>query len=186
MIQVLRETHEAPAAIQYRVARAGGTNIFGEPNFRVVWGWNRLTWIGGLWEDRDANGNLQRRVAELRQEPKYLPLDRWHIERWMAPEFYGRPSQWYRQTTEVEGGVSIPALGPFPQRGEYEHCFTLSGPHGEFVPLTPAAAEYVIQAIRWAKLQPQSRTRQAVYQNWEACERDWNAKADAALQIGGS
>lgn len=183
MIRVLRETHEAPAAIQRRIARAGGRNIFSDPNFRVVWGWNRLTWIGGLWEDRDASGNLQRRVAELRQEPKYLPFDRWHIERWMPPESYGSPSQWYRQTIEVESGVSIPALGPFPHRGEYEHCFTLAGLHGEFIPLTPAAVEHVVRAILWAKQQTHSRARQAVYRNWEARDREWHAQADAALQI---
>ena len=45
MIQVTREIHDAPAAIQERVARAGGANRFGEPNFRVVWGGARLAWI---------------------------------------------------------------------------------------------------------------------------------------------
>ncbi len=47
MIRVTRETHEAPAEIQERVARAGGWNIYGEANFRVVWGGSRLCWIGG-------------------------------------------------------------------------------------------------------------------------------------------
>jgi len=38
---------------------------------------------------------------------------------------------WYAQTVEREGGAAslsagVPALGPYPRRGEYEHCFTLS------------------------------------------------------------
>ena len=73
MVQVTRETHEAPAAICERIARAGGTNRFGEPNFRVVWGGSRLAWIGGRWVDRDAHGNVIREAIELRQEPKYIP-----------------------------------------------------------------------------------------------------------------
>jgi hypothetical protein len=183
MIHILRETHETPVAIRERLARAGGSNMFGEPNFRVVWGWNRLTWIGGLWEDRDANGAMTRRAAELRLEPKYLPTDRWHIERWMPPESYGSPSQWYAQTIEIENGISIPALGPFPHRGEYEHCFTLSGPRGEFIPLTVTAAEYVARAVSWAQRQARSHARAAVYRDCERREHEWSAQADAALGI---
>ncbi len=49
----------------------------------------------------------------------------------------------YAQTIERDGGVSIPALGPYPARGDYEHCFTLEGPGGEFVQLTPTIVEQV-------------------------------------------
>ena len=45
------------------------------------------------------------------------------------------------------------ALGPYPERGEYEHCFTLQGPRGEFVQLTPTIAEHVARAIEWAREQ---------------------------------
>src|SRR5208282_170394 len=58
VIRVTRETHEAPFSIQERVERTGGTNCYGEANFRVVWGGSRLTWIGGRWTDRDASGNV--------------------------------------------------------------------------------------------------------------------------------
>ncbi|MFZ0821264.1 MAG: hypothetical protein WAM91_14440 [Candidatus Acidiferrales bacterium] len=128
MILILRETHEAPAFVAQALARAGGVNRFGEPNFRAVWGWSRLAWIGGRFEDRDAAGNLVRESVELRYEPKYFPRDRWHIERWCAPEMYGSPDDWTRATLEVEGARSIAALGPYPSRGEYEHVFTLEGP----------------------------------------------------------
>src|ERR1700733_3190472 len=87
-------------------------------------GGSRLSWIGGRWTDRDAHGNVIREAIELRQEPKYAPIDRWHIERWLPPEAYGTPDEWAMRTTEVENGIRIPALGPYPSRGEYEHCFT--------------------------------------------------------------
>jgi hypothetical protein len=133
MIRVIRETHDTPENVAHRLARAGGTNRYGEPNYRAIWGWNRLAWIGGKFEDRDEHGALLRERVELRKEPKYPAVNRWHVERWLPPETYGSPRAWYAQTIERENGISIPALGPYPSRGEYEHCFTLETPRGEFL-----------------------------------------------------
>lgn len=164
MIRILRETHEAPDAVAHRLARAGGINRFGEANYRAIWGWNRLAWIGGKFEERDpATGSLLREVVELRQEPKYPALNRWHIERWLPPEVYGSPRQWYAQTIERENGVSIPALGPFPSRGEYEHCFTLETPRSEFLQLTPTVAEHIARAIECSRRFPWSANRRQLY-----------------------
>jgi hypothetical protein len=181
VIQVLRETHEAPASVQQRIRRAGGENRYGEPNFRVVWGGSRLTWIGGRWTDRDAHDNLIREVVELRQVPKYLPAHRWHIERWMPPEFYGSPELWYEQTCEVEDGVRIPALGPYPARGEYEHCFTLETATGEFIPLNPAACDWIARAIEWSRRQPRQAKRLALAAREAARARNFDRAADEVL-----
>lgn len=181
MIRVLRETHETPDPVQQRVARAGGWNRFGEPNFRVVWGGSRLAWIGGRWSDRDEHGNVTRETIELRRVPKYLPLDRWHLERWMPPESYGSPRQWYEQTVETADGIRIPALGPYPSRGEYEHCFTLEGPGGEFLPLTPAACDTIVRAVEWARRQPRQDARAALAAREERRAREWDRAADEVL-----
>src|SRR5262249_33439091 len=117
MIRVTREQHHATSATERRLRLAGGINRFGEPNYRAIWGWSRLGWIGGEWEDRDASGNLVRSTVEMRRVPKYTPHDRWHIERWLAPEAYGSPREWYAQTSESSRGASVPALGPYPDRG---------------------------------------------------------------------
>ena len=112
MILVLRETHEAPGGVARALESAGGRNWFGEPNYRAVWGWSRLDWIGGKWEDRDAgSGALLREVVQMRREPKYLPHDRWHIERWMPAESYGSPEEWAAQTGEFVGGRSVRRWG---------------------------------------------------------------------------
>jgi hypothetical protein len=169
MIRVLRETHDTPEAVAHRLARAGGSNRFGEPNYRAVWGWNRLAWIGGKFEDRDEHDALLRERIELRKEPKYPAVNRWHIERWLRPETYGSPRVWYSQTIERENGISIPALGPYPSRGEYEHCFTLEGPRGEFIQLTPTAAEHIAHAIEWSRRFPRATRRTGLY-NRDACE----------------
>jgi hypothetical protein len=91
-----------------------------------------------------------------------VPTDRWHIERWVAPEVYGSPDDWYRRTLEVEDGIRFPALGPYPSRGEYEHCFTLETAAGEFLPLTADACDWVARAIEWARRQPRTAARAAV------------------------
>jgi len=163
MIQVLRETHDTPESVAQRLARAGGINGFGEPNYRAIWGWNRLAWIGGKFEDRDEHGALLRECIELREEPKYPVVNRWHIERWLPPEAYGSPRQWYSQTIERENGISIPALGPYPSRGDYEHCFTLEGRRGEFIQLTPTVAEHIARAIEFSRGLPRAQTRAHLY-----------------------
>jgi hypothetical protein len=174
MIQVLRETHDTPEAVKRRIVRVGGINRFGEANYRAVWGWNRLAWIGGKFEEHDpATGSLLREVVELRQEPKYPAVNRWHIERWLPPEVYGSPRAWYAQTIERENGISIPALGPYPSRGEYEHCFTLESPRGEFIQLTPTVAEYVARAIEWSRKTPPARLRRVLYDRESREERSY-------------
>jgi hypothetical protein len=165
MVEIVRERYEAPESVARRLMVAGGSNRYGEANYRAVWGWNRLAWIGGKFEDRDEDGRLVREVVELRQEPKYAQLNRWHVERWVPPEAYGSPRVWYAQTVEREGGVSVPALGPYPERGEYEHCFTVQTPRGEFVQLTATIAEYVARAIEKSRCAGRSTGRSVLYEN---------------------
>ena len=182
MIRILRETHEAPEEVTHELALAGGYNRFGESNYRAVWGWSRLDWIGGKWEDRDpSNGALLRELVELRHEPKYVPHNRWHIERWMPPESYGSPSDWYMRTLEVESGRNIPALGPYPSRGDWEHCFTLEGPSGEFVQLTPAAARHIARAIETSRGAPRVKRREALEERVRRESREYDSYAEAVL-----
>ena len=174
MIQVLREPHDTPETVARRLERAGGINRFGEANYRAVWGWNRLAWIGGKFEDRDEHGALLRERVELRQEPKYPAVNRWHIERWLPPETYGSPRAWYAQTIERANGISIPALGPYPSRGEYEHCFTLESPRGEFLQLTPTIAEHIARAIECSRSSPPAKSRSRLYDREQRAERTYD------------
>jgi hypothetical protein len=184
MIQVVREQHRPSSDVERRLRLAGGMNRFGRANYRAVWGWSRLSWVGGKWEDRDEAGNLLREIVELREVPKYAPHDRWHIERWLPPEAYGSPQEWYAQTAEREGGTNVPALGPYPVRGEYEHCFTLAGPNGEFVQLTSTVAEYIARAIETGRNVSAGTRRQAVVRREERQERDYDGWAWDVLDSG--
>ena len=201
MIQVLRETHEPSAAAAHRLALAGGRNLFGEPNYRAVWGWNCLGWIGGRWTDRDpATGSVLRETIGLRLAPKYFPHNRWHIERWCAPETYGSPEQWARNTLEIEDGRNIPALGPYPSRGEYEHVFTLDDLRGHFQQLTPTIAERLAHLIErsralsgactaglppgefgLSRTQESRRGRESLYRREAQRDREYDSWAEALL-----
>jgi hypothetical protein len=182
MIQVNRETHIASADVARELLLAGGVNRYGEANYRAVWGWSRLDWIGGKWEDHDpASGQLLREVIELRREPKYLPHDRWHIERWMPPESYGSPEAWHAATGEFVGGRNVAALGPYPSRGDYEHCFTVEGPRGEFVQLTPAVARHVARAIETSRGVASAKKKEALEDRARREEREYDSFAMDAL-----
>jgi hypothetical protein len=190
MIEVIREAKRTPAEVEERLARAGGLNLYGRPVFRVVWGWSRPTWIGGKWTDRDEHGNVIREVTEMREVPKYLPFDRWHLERWLPAELYGGPQQWYENTIERADGLAIPALGPYPHEGEYELCVTLEGPRGEFVPLEVSAVEWLVRAIQYSRGLPAGLRRGAIAGREEKKDRDFEKYAydvldDAAPALHG-
>lgn len=106
----------APPSLQRHLAKAGGKNPYGEPLFRLVWGASRIVWRHGEWEDKTEFGI--RRVVEARQVFKYArQLERWHIEKWHPPEYYGDREAW---PTEWKGGQVCETLGEFPSRGGYE------------------------------------------------------------------
>lgn len=174
MIQVIRETHDTPSSIQEVLRLAGGVNRFGEPNYRACWGWNRLDWIGGKWEDRDEHGVLLREVVEFRMEPKYFPFNRWHIERWMPAESYGSPWIWHHSTLTKE-------LGPYPSRGDYELSFTIEAPDGTFVQLTPEIARRAARLIEASRGIPKAKKKEALDDRMRREEREWDSHADSCL-----
>ncbi len=173
----MRETHDTPPEVSEVLRVAGGVNQFGEAIFRACWGWSRLDWIGGTWEDRDEHGVLLREVTEFRREPKYFPANRWHIERWMPPETYGTPKMWY-------GGTLGAELGPYPSRGDYEHCFTLETPEGGFLQLTPAIARHVARALEYSRSLIRGNRLASRNRFIDKQDRDYDSFADSVLNDG--
>jgi hypothetical protein len=119
---------DCPPEVAQELAVAGGLNRFGEPNFRVVWGYNRIVPMTGEWQEWEHSVakltdkltgfseqrpfiRLVRSVVETRQEPKYLPANCWHLEKWCPPEDYGSPDLWRKQGEEVvQGSPSTPPV----------------------------------------------------------------------------
>ena len=161
-------THQdCPEAVQQQLTLAGGTNRFGEPNYRVIWGFNRIVPITGEWQEfEQCVARLTDKVTgiskarkftrlkssgiETRLEPKYLPGNCWHLESWRAPEEYGSPETWGKQGQEVIGCMTVDTSGPFPSRGEYELCYPLTEDgtsHGKPIPLVSEVVAEIVRMI---------------------------------------
>jgi hypothetical protein len=183
VIFVTRETHETPADVALVLRLAGGLNRYGEPNYRAVWGGNRLDFVGGKWEDHDKDGNLVREVIEVRRVPKY-PQNRWHVERWMPPETYGGPALWALQTMEAVDGQFVPALGPYPSRGDYELAFTLETSTGAFVQLTPMIARAFVACLETSREETPESVTEFKSKAIAKQEREYDSYADSVLNTG--
>lgn len=163
------EKRDVPQWVADRLTSKGGTNRFGGPNFRAIWGGNRYHTVGGIFTDvvtvKDEKGRDRAsvtRVADVRQLLKYHP-HRWHLERWRGPEVYGDRESWYRDSWDEEAGVHT--MGDYPSEGDYEHVFYLAEcPHvaqnngewcrictvglGQYIPLEPNV--YLLERQIWA------------------------------------
>jgi hypothetical protein len=188
LIHILRETHDAPAEVAETLRVAGGVNRFGEPNFRCVWGWARLDYVGGKFEDREPDGRLIRENFAVRRIPKYIPHDRWHIERWLPPESYGSPERWYAETMEAKDPANyfctLPALGPYPSRGDWEHCFTVETPIGGFLQVTPAIARHIARAIECSRNMPRPSLAERKSRHIAREDREYDSYADSLFNTG--
>jgi hypothetical protein len=161
------EHHEPPESVVEQLRLAGGNNRFGEPNFKVCWGFNRIVPIHGEWQEfeqvkatlRDkVTGygesrivtRLKSSIVETRRVPKYLPGNCWHLEMWRPPEEYGTPESWSKAGEEVIGLQTIDTAGPFPERGEYELCYPLTHDgtnRGQPIPLVAEVVESIVRMI---------------------------------------
>lgn len=138
-----------PDWVTARLILAGGTNRFNGPNYRAVWSNSRLETIGDEHEDYDAAGNKIRSVVEYRQIPKYwMSPNRWIVEKWMPPEYYGSPESWKKQTGALIGGKFMLQLGDFPSQGDYELAYTLEEMDGTWMPLNSTVVEGVVLRIQ--------------------------------------
>lgn len=144
--------HEEPrwGWAQKIMASILGNNPHGLPMYRLVWGEDRLEWVGQKWEDRDDHGVLIRSVIEERQIPKYshLGTNHWICERWYPAEHFGTKSWWEENVVETEDGRRIAARGPYPANGDYDYAWIMEGPNGEFRELTFARVEWLADVIR--------------------------------------
>jgi hypothetical protein len=165
------ERKECPEEVAERLREIAGDNRFGDPMFRIVWGWNRLVEMTGEWQEWNRyeamlvdklTGYAEKRefikldksVVETRTVPKYLPGNCWHLEMWRTPEEYGSPDQWGKAGQEVAGVMTLDTSGPYPYQGEYELVYPLTSDltsHGFCVPLEPMVIEEVMRTIRYGK-----------------------------------
>lgn len=96
----------------------GGSNPLGQPMLKVSWGWDCRVF-------RNEN-------PEALAYPGPF-LERWILEKWLPPEFFGTKQEWSRHRYIKSGdGKKIDCLGEFPRQGRYGMVMPLiaAGLHG--------------------------------------------------------
>lgn len=155
-------TQDTPAWAAKIITDTGGNNPHGGPLYRLIWGWNRMSLVGGQWVDRDSNTNqVIRREIAVRPFPKYshLGVNKWFLERWYPPEHFGRRARWEALTLETIDGLSVAALGPYPENGDYEWAATVETREGKFKSLTLSLVEDIALGIKEAEAKYQETIR---------------------------
>lgn len=197
------EHHDCPETVKLRLLLAGGINRFGKPNFRLVWGFNRIVKMHGEWQEVEpakATGlltpdgkpfmtkpRIKSSVIETREVPKYVPGNCWHLEKWCAPEMYGTPESWAKMGEEVSGDYTIDTAGPFPSQGEYELVMplTIDGtPGGQRLPLYGAVVEEIVQMIQKSVNFNFGLRRAAIAQRLEREDKQFTDRAEDILRDG--
>jgi hypothetical protein len=131
MLDPLRDT---PAEITAKLLAWGGTNEYGDPNWRIILAENHLVQRAGMWTEFDE-GTEQVQFEERAHDVAYktqqiaptairigmfwvplYPCRGWILERWFPPSAFGNNLQWESALSQDD---ATPMMGPFPERGAY-------------------------------------------------------------------
>ena len=97
-----------PPWFQKELTRIGGTNLYGEPMFRLVWSTNERMVIGGRW----AYG-----FEGYKHGPAIFGSPCWSLMVWEPREFNGTPEMWEITTRDPDTGYL--QYGGYPKYGYY-------------------------------------------------------------------
>lgn len=98
-----------PSWFEERLSNIGGRNLYGEPNFRVVWGMDERCYRGGR---PDA-------IKYIGMSENDLGMPCWILEEWWSPNRLGSVEDWEAARYSWDGMNRVDMLGEFPQRGIY-------------------------------------------------------------------
>lgn len=122
-LEKVRGRNPAPAKPDFfdaELTNIGGTNPYGESMLKVGWGWDL---------------KIKRFGKDALKYPGPL-LNRWILEKWLSPKFYGSQKHWEQHRWTTTGtGVKVDLLGEYPHRGAYGMVIPLTDPMGGYLPL---------------------------------------------------
>ena len=98
---------QCPQWFQNELTRIGGTNIYGEPIFKLIWSLDNRQVIGGKW----ADGFVGYKNVVMTPEPCWLLMV------WEPAEVQGSYEQWDREFRDEETGLL--ECGGYPKYGRY-------------------------------------------------------------------
>jgi hypothetical protein len=189
--------HIVPKVAERFLKRFGGTNPFGQPQWRLIVGADRRVKESGVYRDwaeglsTAEKGGLNfspnpgargcnfsrydnrpvRVVTEMREVCKYPHAEGWVLEKWFPASSYGTQFEWYSYKA-IDGFT--PMLGPYPERGDYEMIF---GPWQK-IPSTDALQRLIAgyaSGINSRRGSPESRAQEYLlryeYQEQQAEEK---------------
>lgn len=100
---------QCPPEFQDAFTRQGGTNPYGEPIFKLVWGPGETGRSGGYWEKDGFLGYRDFLVAG--------PDPCWVLMMWKPAESFGSDVRWYYHHRDEATGLQ--ELGEYPYSGMY-------------------------------------------------------------------
>lgn len=158
------------------VLDSGPRNLYGEPIFRLIFGADRFTWVEGQFTDFTESGLFIRRTYASRLMHKYPKIDRWYLEAWQPPEFFGSREMWEAQTTSFENMELFRECGPYPSRGDYTVLALLEHQEtGEYVTPTPLLVRHILSRCKMLSAQEIRDTQTALR---EAADLDLHKTID--------
>lgn len=99
---------ECPQWFQDHLTQIGGTNLYGEPVFKLEWSTEPKMTVGGKW----ANGFVgYQEVPQMRGEPC------WALMVWEPRESHGPLWRWEMDYRDAETGLM--QCGAYPKHGRY-------------------------------------------------------------------
>jgi hypothetical protein len=116
------ERRVCPKEFQDRLTRAVGTNQYGEPLWKIVWGQTETFTAGGVWQHDHFFGYRQLMMSNGSCNGEGEPC--WMVLEWRPPEKYGSPAMYYFENRDEYTELSI--LGEYPYKGRYEVAFKLT------------------------------------------------------------
>jgi hypothetical protein len=181
----LTQNYHAPflsPRIQERLTQIGGTNRYGEPNFRVVWGQDQtkiamgafhMKYIIGRAVEKRPIYDEERKVWKVRATVTEIGLPRFVIENWLPPEYWDR-DEWESRRNQFIDGELVDVLGPFPERGDYRHYMTIETEDGKFKYPDDTDLDFIQEGLWLAQhrpVSPEQETRDMIYSAEKAREK---------------
>jgi hypothetical protein len=176
------ERRECPPEFQERLTRAVGTNQYGEPLFKIVWGQTQTYTAGGVWPHDHFFGYRQLMLSNSSPSGRGQPC--WMILEWHPPEDYNTDAVYYYENRDDATGLQT--LGEYPYRGRYEVAFKLVSQEfhdGKMrivnYHLDGMVLDLLIPAIVEAQRMTMRQRLRAIREMEERQEKDVNRKVDA-------
>lgn len=197
---------DPPPGAQELLTRLGHTNVYGEPNLRIVWSNARVGWRFGVFPTFDGDGRVVRKSAMFRRDLLYpWVLDRWVIEAFHPAEYFGGFDEWYdreARIVDVRGSkFRVVPMGPYPRRGDYllfdvvtefqeetpEYSFgrfweSIATAKHQYLAPTEVYLEWVVAKWRLARELAERRKRLKHYETPEKMEKRENEEREAAVE----